>query len=219
MAADCEFEVNGNPCGVQAVGRCATCGKAFCITHQGRTSPFPPRESVAFVDMCALCYLKSPGYLATVEYKSRQREQWDAQEYFRSGSARAALVASGAQRVDIFMVQTRSVATRQLFKTVYSQHEEVRLVAPGWVLGTFRWSIRRHDQSDLSEDWLTALLDMDRDAYTEVTGSERNYETFVRIEPHPSGYRIGWGYGDELNPIYLPSAEKAVKRLIGGSPS
>jgi tRNA A-37 threonylcarbamoyl transferase component Bud32 len=32
--AVCELEVGGRSCSVQAVGRCSTCGRAFCATHQ-----------------------------------------------------------------------------------------------------------------------------------------------------------------------------------------
>src|SRR5579863_10095679 len=33
-AAVCELEVGGRSCGVQAVGRCAFCKRAFCAAHQ-----------------------------------------------------------------------------------------------------------------------------------------------------------------------------------------
>ena|SRR5829696_3312451 len=41
MAAECR-------CGVVAIGRCSSCGNAFCLTHQGRTV-----NNVAYVDQCA----------------------------------------------------------------------------------------------------------------------------------------------------------------------
>ena len=75
MPAECEIDVNGKPCGVQAVGRCVTCGKAFCSTHQARNA------TTYYVDMCAPCFAKSPQEVALLERETFERENWAAHDY------------------------------------------------------------------------------------------------------------------------------------------
>lgn len=60
MAAVCEIELkDGRRCGIPPTGRCATCGRAFCSTHQANTlSTTWPHLPVAHVDMCAPCLAK-----------------------------------------------------------------------------------------------------------------------------------------------------------------
>jgi hypothetical protein len=50
MAAECETTVRQEPCGVLAIGRCATCGHAFCSSHRA----IDGYEGV-LVDLCAEC--------------------------------------------------------------------------------------------------------------------------------------------------------------------
>lgn len=38
-----------NTCGVQAIGRCQRCAKAFCLTHQGYMAPF------SYNNLCSAC--------------------------------------------------------------------------------------------------------------------------------------------------------------------
>ena len=50
MVATCEEDLGGGQfCDVQAIGRCATCGKAFCTSHRALAS------STTIVNQCASC--------------------------------------------------------------------------------------------------------------------------------------------------------------------
>jgi hypothetical protein len=51
VPADCEIE----DCGVLAVGRCQTCTRPFCTTHQARVSPGSPSHNALYIDLCAGC--------------------------------------------------------------------------------------------------------------------------------------------------------------------
>lgn len=57
MAADCEKPIpHGGKCDIPAIGRCAFCGEAFCLTHQAREE-FPVPK--VFVDWCSVCQAES----------------------------------------------------------------------------------------------------------------------------------------------------------------
>jgi ribosomal protein L7/L12 len=49
----CEIE----GCGVTAIGRCQSCGHAFCATHQARDVGADGTLTRPLLDSCALCYL------------------------------------------------------------------------------------------------------------------------------------------------------------------
>ncbi len=56
MAADCQVDHRGSECGVLAIGRCASCGKAFCMTHQARDT------MKTYVNQCDPCRAKKARY-------------------------------------------------------------------------------------------------------------------------------------------------------------
>ena len=56
--AGCEAEIGDKPCGVAAIGRCLTCGRAFCVTHQARTWRRTSQGDVVdstYIDTCQDC--------------------------------------------------------------------------------------------------------------------------------------------------------------------
>ena len=165
--AVCEIKLkNGSNCGVTAIGRCSTCERAFCASHQAH-HPNVGR----LITMCAPCFAKTPEEVKRAqrakedaERDKHMEEQNAARQYFRSGSARAALRASGAQLVNVHWVRTYP-KTRLFGK----QEASVVIKGHGWLLGEFRWL--RHELSwdnrtntgetkSFAENWLTILLDL-----------------------------------------------------------
>src|SRR5436309_10349371 len=53
----CDIELkNGDLCGIPAIGRCATCGRAFCSTHQAGSYNSLYGSWVPYVDLCTPCF-------------------------------------------------------------------------------------------------------------------------------------------------------------------
>ncbi len=94
VATLCEIKLkDGRHCGVAAIGRCGTCGHAYCRSHHvsGRYD---------FVNQCAPC--------AEAEDAERRwlfQKTLDAEKYILSGAARTALFASGVQSVNIHQLE------------------------------------------------------------------------------------------------------------------
>lgn len=57
VAADCAIDFRGGDCGVAAIGRCLTCGNAFCVTHQA----CDPHTDQAHDDQCSTCLTAARG--------------------------------------------------------------------------------------------------------------------------------------------------------------
>ena len=56
--AGCEMELkDGRYCNIPPIGRCTTCGRAFCPTHQAWESG---QFSHPYVDQCVFCFAKTP---------------------------------------------------------------------------------------------------------------------------------------------------------------
>lgn len=53
MASECTIPADDEPCGITALGRCNTCRRAFCLTHQARDSS--NYGTTTYVDLCSLC--------------------------------------------------------------------------------------------------------------------------------------------------------------------
>jgi hypothetical protein len=82
MSVQCNIILNnGYMCGIQAVGRCATCQRAFCVSHQAheRVDYFgQPIKS----GICIICSHKRQE-----EERKRLKEAGAPYEYFESVAA------------------------------------------------------------------------------------------------------------------------------------
>lgn len=205
MGAGCEIELkSGYNCGIMAIGRCATCGRAFCRSHQA-----PGRY-----DLCALCTEAEKRKWDQKLEKSRQKldkmllEVFYAEEYFRSGAARTALLTSGVRPVDIHQdvwTSKSGLFRKQWVKTVISR--------PGWILGEFLWErMKLYDITGTGtkeEKRLTALLD---DA-SPMEGM------LAQVQSYSEGYEVVAVEGDGkiIKFINWLALVKAIKQLIGES--
>lgn len=147
--AGCEIELNnGYTCGIQAIGRCAICGRAFCFTHQGYTSN-SPSQRVPYIDMCAPC-----ANAKLVEEAKRREEAQAPHHYFESGAARTDLLSSGVPPVNIYRVQQNMWEPKKGFFGRSGRYvDKVVWSGRGWILGEFEWR-------DPAGIHLTALVDV-----------------------------------------------------------
>lgn len=94
MVAGCEV----GSCGVGAIGRCSSCQRAFCVSHQGvvASSVNYLNAGAFYVDLCKPCAVD---YRKAVE-RRRQRERDD----------KAAAHKTAAERVEATRARIREVA-------------------------------------------------------------------------------------------------------------
>jgi hypothetical protein len=210
-------------CGVSAIGRCATCKRAFCGSHQAWS------RGTRYIDQCAPCFAQTPE-----EVKRRKdAEIGAALDYIRYGKALAALSNSGVPSVDIQWVVKRWKQGRFGWG---SRNIDTVVHRRGWILGEFCWQYTVSHLVDpkrniaktetVVENCLTALLDR-YDA-----GSNRIWEGdgLVRVQYGSGGYEV-LGFHDERYNIsnrlfdgsglggyeeYIKVAQ-AVKRLVAAS--
>ena len=218
----CDIELkNGRTCGIPPIGRCATCERAFCLTHQA--CRWDNYGRVPYVDMCAPCFAKTPEQVALAEQAKRRAEVDAAEQYFRSKAARAALLSSGLPPVEIYQVKRHWEWKRKgiLLREVREQVEVATPIGRGWILGTFKWAYRDTPQrKDLygvqvyDAPCLTALLDAYRDASLKSSLSFDSWSLLGRVSPYSRGYEA-LGAGDLQNDWI--AAMQAVKRLAGAS--
>jgi hypothetical protein len=137
------FDCGIDDCGFIAVGTCATCGRGFCATHQGRTG------GTLIVDQCSSCRLRH----SQDEFVGNP---WAAQEYL-SNAASGDLLAAGVPLVDVHSL------TRREKPTLFGGSKLVVEVAPagrGWLLGEILWTYslrRRSGGGEVTEQVLTVL--------------------------------------------------------------
>lgn len=204
-------------CGVQAIGRCVYCNRAFCRSHQARTQ-FGINAGAEYVDVCAPCWPK------TAEGQRRQKEQemWAAKEYFESDAARTALLSSEVPPVEIYQVEKgRGEYKKGLFGRGewVALPDAVTLIGHGWILGEFMWSGNdggAYGGTNFNRKFLTALRDMAGQDSSAVYGERVGKAGFVRVRPYPGGYEVLKGIGEHLSVDWL-EVMQAVKRLIGES--
>jgi hypothetical protein len=135
--AGCEIELkSGRTCGVQAIGRCATCERAFCLSHQGWDVGNFSFQRIMYVDMCEPCSAVKRATDAKRE-KEAKEEANAPHEYIRSGAARADLLASGVQPVKIYSISHEWKTG--LFGLGGQLVDRAILVGRGWLLGEFKW--------------------------------------------------------------------------------
>jgi hypothetical protein len=132
-------------CGIAAFRRCANCGRAFCRSHQAHGRSI-------LVDQCTQC-----GALEDANRSKKLEEEAVAEEFFRSGAARAALRSSGVQPAEIQLHKSRLGKGR--FGIGYHWVDEV-IPVRGWILGEVWWCYSRRDGSYVSgEPRTSAVLD------------------------------------------------------------
>ncbi len=149
MPADCALEVHGEQCGVAAVGRCTTCGLAFCPTHQGEvlsvnwtyqeimTGDTDRRDEPRFHrSLCRTCAIKSlpkdDGSRQAAMVSQRERE--DAPRR-RIAAALDALEAAG--RPGLIVNQKQTGWERRAFR----RDRPIMADLPGvWPVGDCTWN-------------------------------------------------------------------------------
>ena len=94
MPAVCQFEVAEIECGVTAIGRCVSCGRAFCAGHQARAG------RTSFVDQCMPCMVTIAASNAAAEREYNSRYGLNYLETKAAGDLRAA----GVPTVNIYTI-------------------------------------------------------------------------------------------------------------------
>ncbi len=187
-AALCEIELkDGSTCGVTAIGRCATCDHAFCLTHQGRIyDNF--HGWITYVDMCASCLA-----VKQAEEAKRKKEAQVPYNYFMSGAARTDLLTTGVPTIEIYQIGKKWKTKWGLLGRRYEQVDIVVPFGRGWILGEFEWHYDRNTsgggESDyVDENWLTALLDLPSDDPRLPNSYFSTNSTLARVRPYSGGY-------------------------------
>lgn len=207
-------EIDG--CGVLAIGRCATCKRAFCPSHQGFfRDNF--QQWVPQVNVCAACAEASSAEAAK-QATEAQAPFW----YFSDGVARAELLTSNVQSVPLYVIrQEWKVISKGFFRTDAGYVDDVMPAGRGWILGMFKWKYDKNrrgygDSDYVVEECLTALRDTPG---PQVSESKNHGLTYVR--PCDGGYEdLSWGQnGDVFESAWTTGwgwreAMQAVKRLI-----
>jgi hypothetical protein len=207
-AAVCELEIGDRSCGIQAVGRCATCGRAFCAQHKGLYqdaysllpsgwgSSLPrgfPSEAEC-VNLCVSCFEALRTKVAELPEVKHFVEVHDAEQYFISGAARTALLASGLPPVEIYQV-TRFWETKRRGVLRRYDSEQVDYATPvgrGWILGTFKWGYRDKNSpsTEIYTPSLTALLDAESASLSFLHSSSLSFDSWsllVPVSPYSPG--------------------------------
>jgi tRNA A-37 threonylcarbamoyl transferase component Bud32 len=232
-------------CGIPPVGRCATCGRAFCLTHQAREENYGrwyPR-----VDMCAPCFAQTPAEVVRAKQQAESHERVakmlardierfrpieEAREYFKSGAARNALLTAGVPTAAFYGIvnDQKPKQKRSLFGGGYTVFENVEVAIPigrGWVLGEFTW--KRKISSFTFEDAkiLTALLDVPAKKLQDYSAPDESrprlylelLHDLLYDWPLARVYPCSGGYGCTGGRDYelqnFVEAMQAVKRLAG----
>lgn len=225
----CDIELkNGRICGIRAIGRCSTCERAFCMTHQGRSyDGF--HQLVPYVDLCAPCVA-----VQQAKEAKREGEVRAPSDYFKSGAARTDLLTSGIPPLSIYRVERRWEPQKWFLGGGGRYIEEALPFGRGWILGEFEWYYNQNrsgggESDNVTKNWLTALLDIplppyqDDLAYMDIPYMYNG--PLIRVQPHPKGYEyLEYGRNAYLGTSgALPFARawseamQAVKRLTGGT--
>jgi serine/threonine protein kinase len=214
-------------CGVQAVGRCSTCGSAFCGSHRyqakdgwGMTSDevfYLPQ--VDYFNICALCFK-----VLRAKAVGLANEANAAEEYLRSGALRTDLINAGVPTAAIHWVEKRQEIKKSFFSSRFVEVEEI-VNCRGWILGEFSWCVHGS-----YEDCLTALLDAsleDLRFIPDENVKRRSYFGLVRVHGEAENYEAlfdisdwaellgSWGSLDATSKEESRKVMHAVKRLTG----
>jgi len=173
MKIGCEVLLaTGSECGVGAIGRCSDDGRAFCMTHQGRTGSWfgmgvgtPQWQVQEWSDLCAPCCERRETEARKRAHDQEVEDRRLAQEKetrygaaYLTNSARQDLIAAEVPAVEIY--SRKHEVIKKLFggqRTV----ERTKFQGNGWVLGEFVWEYQNrgpYGGTDGTEKVLTALL-------------------------------------------------------------
>ncbi len=217
--AGCEIVLkSGHNCGVAAIGRCSTCGRAFCPTHQAWN------QQTFYIDRCAPCLAEEQAN-AVEQQRKAQAKVNEAWAYFRSGSARRDLLTSGVPPVDIYQIASRLEVKGSLRQRYERAEKGVISTGHGWILGEFEWYSLQENFTGRAipvlGNCLTALLDATPDApwFRKHADYFNNNCTLARVRPYRGGYAVFHLRENDRfrgNGWWIEAA-RAVKRLTGAS--
>lgn len=123
MAATCELVDNfGNICDVTAIGRCHSCGRAFCASHRAFLYGRPTS------DRCDPCPVRTKD-------EQRQADKVQGRAYI-ANSALAELRAAGVRTTNIY---ARRSERRKQFLGGVRWVEHTDLWGSGWLIGSHEW--------------------------------------------------------------------------------
>jgi hypothetical protein len=145
-ALGCELD----GCGVAAIGRCASCGRRFCLTHQGRSGP------IALVDRCESCQSTEVARLAEdrehhAAAVGKTRSTVPQNQDLIARSVQMLLSAKPGQASQRFHTYGRS---RFMGKEKFYQCP----LETGWPIGDLEWEVNK-DSSSLRAVPTVALRD------------------------------------------------------------
>ena len=159
MGATCEIPVGGAECAVQAIGRCSTCGRAFCLTHQARVGAerrgFEERGSQgsSYTDWCSEC--RAAKVVAPILAQEQKYAQAAAERARlireRRQTGWAAMQAYGFTRLAQPRFHTETHLEKGLFgrERARETREELEPAVP---LGDLNWRFRGYVPRDGSVD-------------------------------------------------------------------
>jgi hypothetical protein len=173
MAVGCEVLLaSGSECGVGAIGRCSDDGRAFCMTHRGRSGTWvgrgvgtPQWQVQEWSDLCAPCCERreAEARKRAEEQEAEERRLAEEKETrygeaYLINSARRDLIAAKVPAVEIYSKE------HEVIKKLFGGRESVERVKfreNGWILGEFVWEYQNrgpYGGTDGTEKVLTALL-------------------------------------------------------------
>lgn len=170
MTVGCEID----SCGVPPIGRCVTCGRAFCLSHQGRTS-----DMRLLIDQDIVCS-------SLAIQSDRDRSARFGRSFFSDDTARQTLRKAGVPTGDFHRVHRETQYLR------FGRRKETVRVEPlgrAWLLGTYRWKYTTHGGrtgTDASDEFLTVLWDNDV-PWTQRSGvGHHNPESLFAVHTDPT---------------------------------
>jgi hypothetical protein len=196
QAAPCEID----NCGVQAIGRCLTCGKSFCLSHQARDT-IDTYGGRAYADQCAPCFAKTLGQKKKAENDAHLERLRASNEFFDTKAAPDTLRASGTKLVKLYEVSETYKQGGLFSKSDWL--EKASLKGEGWVIGEFDWVFDEALPPYDSVNYHT------RKMLTAVSDSGRLYP----VKHYKDGYRVvnNGTFKDHI------AAEGAVKKAARDS--
>lgn len=184
MPAECEVLVDGQPCGVLAIGRCSIDGSAFCNSHQAKKYGPGLIVDVSYVDMCISCY-------AEMNTEKVKRERQHEQRYGTTYLAQAVkqeLATAGVPLVEVLLNtvnRPRTTETRKLFGGVKrtTSQQQVGIWGKGWIIGECSWHFRTYgpygSEADSEGRFLTALIDPQSVPHDELRVMNHTYSSYI----------------------------------------